>query len=145
MAGTYFLAFCYVVGLQGPEGLLADLEGLIEQFSGTIKYVIIPLLGRVKGEHHSKQHLIPCVSVTDSGIEVKSWMRQVLALHRIQGRTRGPIFVNKDGFQSTTARDMNDLSLEALSEVFKKHPELFAVDIKSTSDLFDKYNVFCSF
>ena len=40
---------------------------------------------------------------------------------------------------------MNDLFLEAVSEVFKKHPELFAVDIKSTSDLFDKYNVFrCS-
>jgi hypothetical protein len=144
MAGTYF-AFCYVVGLRGPEGLLADLEGLNEHFSGTSKYVIIPLLGRVKGEHHSKQHLIPCVSVTDSGIEVESWMRQVLALHRIQGRTRGPLLLNKDGYQSTT-RDMNDLFLEALSEVFKKqHPELFAVDIKSTSDLFDKYNVFHSF
>jgi hypothetical protein len=143
MAGTYF-AFCYVVGLRGPEGLLADLEGLIEHFSGTSKYVIIPLLGRVKGEHHSKQHLIPCVSVTDSGIEVESWMRQVLALHRIRGRTRGPLFVNKDGYQSTT-RDMNDLFLESLGEIFKKHPELFAVDIKSTSDLFDKYNVFRSF
>ena len=126
---------------------MADLEGLIEHFSGTSKkYVIITLVGRVKGEHHSKQHLILCVSVTDSGIEVESWMRQVLALHRIRGRTRGPLFVNKDRFQSTT-RDMNDLFLlKALSaEVFKKHPELFAVDIKSTSDLFDKYNVFRSF
>jgi hypothetical protein len=37
------------------------------------------------------------------------------------------------------------LFLETLSEVFKKHPELFAVDIKSTSDIFDKYNVFRSF
>ena len=34
MAGVYF-AFCYVVGLRGPEGLLADLEGLIEHFPGT--------------------------------------------------------------------------------------------------------------
>ena len=53
-------------------------------------------------------------------------------------------WTSKDGFQSTT-RDMNDLFLEALSGVFKKHPELFAVDIKSTSDLFDQYNVFRSF
>ena len=86
MAGVYF-AFCYVVGLRGPEGLLADFEGLIEHFPGTKTQVIIPLLGRVKSEHHSKQHLIPCVRVTGSGIQIDTWLRRLLlAIHKMHSR-----------------------------------------------------------
>jgi hypothetical protein len=67
MAGGYF-CICYVVSLRSPEGLLCDLAGLIDYHSTTRDHVIIPLLGKVKGEHHTRQHLMPCVIETDSGI-----------------------------------------------------------------------------
>ena len=86
LAGGYF-CFCFVVSLRSPEGLLCDLEGVLDHFDDSRPYVIIALLGKVKGEHHSRQHLLPCVSVTGSGIAVKMWMNRVLAIqHSIKGR-----------------------------------------------------------
>ena len=40
---------------------------------------------------------------------------------------------------------MNDLFLEMLSDVYDDHRDLFAVDILSSSELSEKYNVFRSF
>jgi hypothetical protein len=59
MAGAYF-CFCYVLSLRSPEGLMVDLAGLIEfnQNTGGRLFVIIPLLGQVKGEDHTRQHLL---------------------------------------------------------------------------------------
>jgi hypothetical protein len=52
MAGAYFV-FTYMDSLRGPEGLLVDLEGCQQNFQKGPKenYVIIALLGQVKGEH----------------------------------------------------------------------------------------------
>ncbi len=69
MTGGYF-CICYVVSLRIPEGLLCDLSGLLEHHSNTRDYAIIPLLGKVKGEHHLRQHLMLCALETDSGIKV---------------------------------------------------------------------------
>jgi hypothetical protein len=124
--------------------LLCDLEGLLEHFDDDRAYVIITLLGQVKGEHHLRQHLLPCVIQTDSGIQVKMWMKRVMAVHAIQGRTTGPLFVNADGMQSTTG-EMNDLFLEVLTDLFEVRRDLFEVDVKSVGDLQEKYNVFRSF
>jgi hypothetical protein len=143
MAGGYF-CFCFVVSLRSPEGLLCDLEGLLDHFDDSRPYVIITLLGKVKGEHHSRQHLLPCVGVTGSGIEVKIWMKRVMAVHALKGRTVGPLFVNSEGLQSTTA-EMNDLFLEVLSELYGVRRDIFEVDIKTSGELQDKYNVFRSF
>ena len=143
MAGGYF-CFCYVVSLRSPEGLLCDLEGLLTHYDEARTYVIIPLLGKVKGEHHSRQHLLPCVAETDSGIPVKVWMKRVMTVHEIRGRTVGPLFVNSEGLQSTTA-EMNDLLLEVLTEIYEVKRDLFEVDVRSNLDLQEKYNVFRSF
>lgn len=145
MAGSYF-CFCYVLSLRSPEGLLVDLKGLIEfNRSGEHRsFVIVPLLGQVKGEDHTRQHLLHCVNTTDSGISVISWVRRLLAIHRLKGRSDGPAFVNEFDGQSSTA-EMNDLFIELLIEIYELRRELFAVDIKSSSDISEKYNVFRSF
>ena len=51
LAGGYF-CICYVLSLRSPEGLMVDLEGLFEFNPPGRSPKIIPLLGRVKGEHH---------------------------------------------------------------------------------------------
>jgi hypothetical protein len=143
MAGGYF-CICFVLSLRSPEGLMADLEGLIHYFSRETENVIIPLLGRFKGEHHAKQHLLLSKGVTGSGIKVRLWMQRVIAVHRSHHRTAGPAFVSSAGQQSSTS-EMNDLFLESLVEIHDRSPELFGYNIESSADLQDKFNVFRSF
>ena len=143
LGGGYF-CFCFVLSLRSPEGLMNDLEGLIQFHNDACGDVIIPLLGRFKGEHHSKQHLLSSKGVTGSGIQVKKWVRRILAAHRSQGRTSGPAFVNAEGYQSTTS-EMNVMFLSLLVKIFDENPRLFGLDIKEASDLSDKYNAFRSF
>jgi hypothetical protein len=143
LTGGYFV-ICYVVSLRSTEGLLCDLEALIEHYDENRSYQIIPLLGQVKGEHHSRQHLLPCVPKTDSGIEVKVWIKRLLTVHRVTGRRTGPVFINEEGVQSSTA-EMNDLFQELMLELFDTRRELFDVDVKSDADIQEKYNVYRSF
>ena len=65
-AGTYFMV-CYVFSLRGSEGLLLDLAGIRDHLARDPEdRTTVTLLGKVKGEHHVRQHLLPSVSVTSS-------------------------------------------------------------------------------
>jgi hypothetical protein len=143
LAGGYF-CICFVLSLRSPEGLMADLEGLIRYHDEFSDEVVIPLLGRFKGEHHAKQHLLPAEGTTGSGIRVKQWVRRMLVVHRAAKRTTGPVFVNRDGYQSSTS-EMNELFLQVLGEIYDEQPNLFGIDVKGAGDLPDKFNVFRSF
>ena len=143
LAGGYF-CICYVFSLRSPEGLMVDLEGLFEFNLPGRSPRIVPLLGRVKGEHHTRQHLLMSVNITESGFYVNQWVHRILTVHRYQFRSKGPAFINSEENQSTTS-EMNELFLEVLSDIFETQPDLFAPDIKNTADLGDKYNVFRSF
>ncbi len=73
IAGTYF-ATGYVCSLRGHEGLLVDLEelpGMINQTNP--EEIVIPLLGKVKGETNARHHKLFWVSMTFSGIDIKKW------------------------------------------------------------------------
>ena len=143
MVGGY-CCVCFVLSLRSSEGLLADLAGMIEHLQDGRPNLVIPLLGKFKGEDHSSQHLMPCVNVTDSGIQVKTWLYRVVAIHRAAGRTKGPMFLNNNGVQYSTS-EMNVLFLECLTEIFERQPSMFGVDIKTVEDIVDKYHVFRSF
>lgn len=144
MAGCYF-CFCFVVSLRSPEGLMTDLEGLTSYANSSNDFVIIPLKGQVKGENHTRQHLLHSVNTTDSGIEVRAWIRRLMTIHSIRGRTNGPAFIDPTTMIQSTTADMNDLFLELLVDLFDSHRRLFGVDIVSPSDVSDKYHVFRSF
>jgi hypothetical protein len=143
LAGAYF-CIRFVLSLRSPEGLMADVEGMIRFFHRDPENVIVPLLGRFKGEHHAKQHLLLSKGVTGSGIRVRLWVERVLAVHRELGRTAGPAFVNAVGTQSSTF-EMNELFLELLVELYDRRPELFGLDVQGVADLPEKFNVFRSF
>ena len=71
MAGAYFAkeSITSVNLLRGQEGLLVDLGGLRKNLmKGLDKhYVIVALLGQVKGKHGEREHLLPTASFTRSG------------------------------------------------------------------------------
>ena len=123
---------------------MADLEGAIKFFGRDADEVVVPLLGRFKGEHHVKQHLMISVAVTGSGIQVRRWIELSLAAHKIAGRSEGPLFVNGAGEQSTTA-DMNEMFLELLCEIYEENPKLFGLDVTCVGVLSEKFIVFRSF
>jgi hypothetical protein len=144
MAGAYF-CFCYVVSLRSPEGLMIDVPGLLEFGEASSTHVVIPLLGQVKGEDHTRQHLLHCVNVTDSGIAVRNWVTRLKSAHVVMKRSSGPAFVNTETLKQSSTAEMNETFLELLSEIYEDDRDLFAVDVRTTSDLYDKYNVFRSF
>ena len=145
LAGAYFV-FTYVNSLRGPEGLLLDLEGCRKNFVKGVeeKYVIIALLGKVKGENGERQHLLPTASVTRSGLKVRRWLQRVLAANQLSGRITGPGFADDEGVV-LRSRDMNVVLHELLGEIFVEHPGLFQADIGSVSDIEEKYSVYRSF
>ncbi|KAI2502954.1 hypothetical protein MHU86_11459 [Fragilaria crotonensis] len=144
MGGAYFCV-CFVLSLRSTEGLLADLKGMIAQYDEERPDLVIPLLGRFKDEDHSSQHLMACcVSTTESGIQVKTLMRRLLAVHRSKGRVTGSLFLNARGVQSSTYK-INGLLMECLAEILERSPMLFGSDVKSAEDLTDKYHDFQSF
>jgi hypothetical protein len=133
------------VSLRSPEGLMIDVPGLLEFGEASSTHVVIPLLGQVKGEDHTRQHLLHCVNVTDSGIAVRNWVTRLKSAHVVMKRSSGPAFVNTETLKQSSTAEMNETFLELLSEIYEDDRDLFAVDVRTTSDLYDKYNVFRSF
>ena len=144
MGGAYF-CFCYVVSLRSPEGLMVDIPGIREYGERSEDHVVIPLLGQVKGEDHTRQHLLHCVNETSSGISVRNWMKRLKLAHTLMARIDGPAFVNPSTLKQSTTSEMNDLFHALLLELLEDDRDLFAVDIRTASDLLENYNVFRSF
>jgi hypothetical protein len=81
----------------------------------------------------------------DSGINVWSWVRRLLAIHLLRGRVDGPAFVDPASGNQSSSMDMNDLFLELLVDIYETHRPLFGVDVASSADVANKYHVFRSF
>ena len=124
---------------------MVDVAGINDFAEGSQDFVIIPLLGQVKGEDHTRQHLIHCVNVTDSGINVWRWVSRLSYVHRTMGRISGPAFVNPWNGRQTSTSEMNDLFIDLISEIFEDNRDLFPVDIRGAGELSEKYHVYRSF
>ena len=69
----------YVTSLRGVEDFLLDLDGLIRYWNSERKdYIIIALLGKIKEESNNAAHLIPCVSITSSGINIREVIERLI-------------------------------------------------------------------
>jgi hypothetical protein len=149
-AGSYF-SVSYVILLRGLEGLLLELEGCSKYLNSSFgsdgdpaKHVVIALMDMVKGKHNERQHLLPSVNMTKSGIQVRRWLCQTLAANYAKLRVSGPGFCDEKGIVLTT-RIMNEMLHEVLKEERVEHPTLFLADIMTPADIEEKYNMFRSF
>jgi hypothetical protein len=98
--GAYsIIAFCG--SFRGSEVFLTDLHGLRKHLEETQRqhrdHVIIPLLGRFKGEQNSRYHLAPLASVTSSGLQVQVWLERLVSVREREGRIQGPAFCDDRG------------------------------------------------
>ena len=74
----------YVLSLRGDKGECLDLLGINENWkSNDGTFILIDLLGKMKGETLDRSHLIPCVNGTGTGIKVKYIVNRLAKLKRI--------------------------------------------------------------
>jgi hypothetical protein len=141
--GTYFVV-SYVLSLRGVEGLLRDLKGITDNIhKGDDTYFIIALLGKVKGEHHHRCHLLPCCAKTSSDINVKDWV--LLRLHE-KGRLGfrdGPAISDIQG-KAQKCGQLDEQFIEVLEEIYEMNNVLFPPSISTKDEIASSYSVFRS-
>jgi hypothetical protein len=141
---TYAMT-CYVVSLRGNEGLLVDLSGLNRKWSvGGDEYVVIALLGKIKGESGDRAHLLPCVPKTSSGIKVRQKLKRLLDFKKSIGQVTGPAISDIKG-KIYSSRSLNDAFLEILEDLFDTHRELFPASIEDKETLRKRIQAYRTF
>ncbi len=86
------IAFCG--SFCGAEVFLTDLHGLRKYFHdlhcvGHADHIIVPLLGKFKGEQSARYHLAPMAAKTDFGLSPKAWIERLIKVREAVGRVHG--------------------------------------------------------
>jgi hypothetical protein len=134
------VAFCG--SFRGNEVFLVDLAGLrkyLRDLAGQ-NHVVVPLLGRYKGEQHARYHLAPMAAVTDSGLKVRSWLERLVQTREEVGRIQGPAFQDRFG-QLMSSRQIEARIMDQLQHVKDTQPGLIPADV----DCFEHFGISRSF
>jgi hypothetical protein len=141
-ASFYLVAF--VCALRGEEVPLADLHGTIKYWEsgevGDVRHVVIPLLGRFKGETGESYHLLCAVDVTDYGLEPRKWIGRLIQILQHKGLRNGPLFRGAQG-ERLKANHFEPNFISWLEHIQETKPELIAGNV----DVEEEYGVSHSF
>jgi len=139
--GAYSLiAFCG--SFRGNEVFLTDLHGLrkyCQDLEGK-DHVIIPLLGRFKGEMHSRYHLAPLAAQTNSGLPVRRWVERLVQVRDQEGKRQGPAFCDATG-EVAESYVYESAIIARLLLVQERFPDIIRLDV----DLQEEFGVSRSF
>ena len=114
-----FLTICTAASLRGYEGFYVEL-GALRRFIDTgrdgalperltrhtvlteeqcqrLPHVVLPMLGRFKGELGIDHHIVNVASETMSGLEPRWWLEKLIEVTESEGRTSGPAFADPMG------------------------------------------------
>lgn len=92
-------------------------------------HVVVPLMGRFKGETGELFHLMVMAYDTQSGIPCGTWVEQLLQVTEAQRRMGGGYaFVEKNGRPSKCG-DFEGEFIDRLVEVRDSRPDLFEVGV----------------
>jgi hypothetical protein len=139
----FYLAASYITSLRGPEGRLLDLESMWSQRNLHPTSTVIALRGNIKGETSARAHLLPCVHVISSGIDLKMWMEMCLLANHEEGRSNCPAISNAEGFVML-ASELDDVLHVSLIRVLEVQPSLLPTDISTPLDIPAKIQTFRS-
>jgi hypothetical protein len=134
----FFLVVNFCLGLRGEEVVKMDVAGFLTYFEagkdhGSFPHVMVPLLGRFKGETGERWHLLPIVWKTRSGIEAGVWATRMKASLAERRRTHGFVFANRKGKQAK-ASVFEPRFFEQLNHVSTRHPDLFPPNVNIEED-----------
>jgi len=125
-----FIVIAFCGSFRGNEVLLTDLYGLdkyLRELSGE-NHVIVPLLGKYKGEIHNRYHLTPLAATTDSGIQVRVWLQRLTEVWREAGRSHGPAFGTRHG-EVLESSFIEEKIVDLLYELREANPGLLPAEM----------------
>jgi hypothetical protein len=133
----------YCCGLRGEEIVKIDLfAGLLQylevgKLNTECPHVIVPLIGRIKGETGERYHMMVLARETKTGIQAGLWADRVAEVNKERKRSRGPVFINKKGLRAKVG-DFESQFLERMVNLKVSRPFLFepGVDISESYSLF---------
>jgi hypothetical protein len=102
---AFFLVAGFCLGLRGEEVVKLDISGFLTYFEAgrdhpVHSHVMVPLLGRFKGETGERWHLLPIVWKTKSGIEAGVWATRLKESLLERRRLNGFVYANTKGNRS---------------------------------------------
>ena len=80
------MSFSYVLSLREVKELMLNLSSLSKAVDERSKHLVIGLKGKVKGESIERHHLLPCVQITSSVVNVELWTKLLTQAHLSLGR-----------------------------------------------------------
>jgi hypothetical protein len=127
------LLFGYCCGLRGEEIVKVDIAGFLKYLeAGRLRedcpHVVVPLLGRLKGETGERYHMMILARKTDSGLDPGRWADNLEASLKRRSMTNGFIFQTKKGKQAKIG-DYEEEFLDRLVQARISRPNLFAPDL----------------
>jgi hypothetical protein len=139
----YMCGFAYVVlfckALRGGEIMLTEATSLCSMLGKGRKtanhpdaHVVVPLMGRFKGETGERNVLCLLASVTKSGIDIRRWVERLVFILMEEGRNvgePGPALCDKDGFVLTSAY-FNEEMHDMLEKIQMERSDLIPADVK---------------
>lgn len=134
------IAFCG--SFRGNEVFLTDLLGLRKYLGVTARenYIIIPLLGRFKGEQHTRYHLAPMASETSSGLKIRVWITRLVEVREQAHQLQGPAFQDRSGNIVGTGV-IEGFLMEALQTIKNSQPGVIPEEV----DCYEDFGVSRSF
>lgn len=132
-ASAYVILF--TGALRGGEVFLTEGSELVRRMSEGKSHpkhphVVVPLMGRFKGENGERNLMLCLAKVTKSGINVRRWVERLGNLLTTERRNKssGPAFCDKEGTVLERWR-VNAELYKALTKVQAERPDLISSDI----------------
>lgn len=135
----------YVFLLRGSKEFLIDLNQLIlNRENHESSYVIVPLMGKLKGDKYELIHKFPATNVTKSGINVRFILERAIKTKRKFNFTDGSLISDVNEYV-WSSREVDELMTEMLETLFKEDRNLFPIHISSINQINESYKCFRSF
>lgn len=140
-----FIVVCYGGSLRGCEGFMMERSDLIRnisrgQYDTEIPHVVVPLLGRFKGELGERCHLVMMVNISNSGIEFRKWVTRAVELFKRENlNSVGPVMCDEDGNMLTSTAVDYEFKKQ-VTKVQDARPDL----IEASINVFEMFGIFRS-
>lgn len=131
---AFVIMFC--AALRGGEVFLVEASELCRKINegkshASCPHVVLPLMGRFKGENGERNLMFLLATSTKSGIQIRRWIERLSNLLITENRHRraGPAFCDELGYVYDRGR-MNGELFQALKKVQTDRPDLISAGVE---------------
>eukprot|EP00957_Ditylum_brightwellii_P031809 2411924-Ditylum_brightwellii.AAC.1 len=94
-----------------------------QEKSSELRQVVIPMLGKFKGEHGERWHLLLIAEETASGFKPQTWTDRVASLLCLEGKKEGAVICEEDGSMIPFTKIEDEFHAQLL-KIQESHPHL---------------------